>query len=107
MALQATTPGQFRQAWLGHLAAMALRPLPRGSSARPGLTIWPRWRSGQYPGTALDHLAGDDRALHLARPLPDPLHPQLAVEPHGHVLPHVATAAEYLDGTVRDPPGHL
>src|SRR5215475_12169668 len=68
-----------------------------------------RWSdsSGENLRTPLDHLAGDDRALHLARPLPDPLHPQFAVEPFGHVLPHVAAAAEHLDGTVGDPPGHL
>src|SRR6202044_2894073 len=45
-----------------------------------------RRSSGQRPRPPLDHLVGDDRALHLAGALPDPLHPQFAEEPLGHVL---------------------
>src|SRR5262249_52629229 len=61
----------------------------------------------QDSGAALDHLAGDDRALDLAGALPDPLDPQLAVEALGHVLAHVAAPAEDLHRAVGDPPGHL
>ena len=47
---------------------------------------------------------GDDVALDLAGALPDPLHPELAVEALGHVLAHVAAAAEDLHRAVGDPP---
>src|SRR5262249_33664973 len=72
----------------------------RGEPARSG-------HLGQGPRAALDHLAGDDRALDLAGALPDPLDPELAVEPLGPVLAHVAAAAEDLHRAIGDPPGHL
>src|SRR2546421_1363105 len=62
---------------------------------------------GQGGGAAFGHLAGYYHALDLAGALPDALDPQLAEEPLGHVLAHVAAAAEHLDGAVGDPAGHL
>jgi hypothetical protein len=55
----------------------------------------------------LGHLAGDDHALDFAGALPDPLDAELAEEALGHVLAHVAAAAEHLDGAVGDPARHL
>src|SRR4249919_1778711 len=63
--------------------------------------------SDQGSDSSLGELVGDDDALQLARPLPDPLDPQLTPEPLGDVLAHVAAAAEDLDTTVSDASGHL
>src|SRR5262245_25549761 len=56
---------------------------------------------------SLGELVGDDQPLDLAGALPDPLDPDLSPQPLGDVLPHVATAAEDLDGSVGDPTGEL
>ena len=50
---------------------------------------------------------GDDQALDLRRPLPDPIDPQLAEEPLGRVLAHVAAATEHLDDAVSAAEGCL
>src|SRR5262249_9117217 len=105
--------GTSRSSWSAPMA-----PCSRGSGRRSRRTTrsWSppsrrtspvRTRLGQGPRAALDHLAGDDRALDLAGALPDPLDPELAVEALGHVLAHVAAAAEDLHRAVGDPPGHL
>ena len=99
-------------------------PRASGSGASPGGKIAasstrPRKGSGKdFLGTAFDtsqtrrpaplgELVGDDQPLDLAGALPDPLDPQLAEEPLGDVLAHVAAAAEDLERPVRDPVGHL
>src|SRR4030066_350155 len=82
----------------------------RASQGRPGLAtaVAPAPRLlDQWCLAALQEAAGDDQTLHLARPLPDALDAQLAIEPLGHVLAHVAAAAEDLDGAVGDAVGHL
>src|SRR5215204_213499 len=56
---------------------------------------------------ALQKAAGEDEALDLARPLPDPVDADLAPEARDRVLGHVATAAEDLEGAVDDAPGRL
>src|ERR1700753_434660 len=56
---------------------------------------------------AFEQLAGDDGPLDLAGAFPDAFHPQFAVEALGHVLAHVAAAAEHLHGPVGDPVGHF
>ena len=49
-------------------------------------------------GAALEQAARDDEPLDLARPLPDAVDPQLAVEPRSRVLDHVPAPAEDLHG---------
>src|SRR4051812_1303761 len=56
---------------------------------------------------ALQEAAGEDEALDLARPLPDPVYANLAPEARDRVLGHVATAAEDLEGAVDDAPRGL
>src|SRR5215813_8292354 len=71
----------------------------RGAEAGAGL--------GEGGGGAFGHLAGDDHALDFAGAPPDPLDAELAEEALGHVLTHVATAAEHLDGAVGDTARHF
>ena len=52
-------------------------------------------------------LVADDDPLDLGCSLPDPVDPEFAEEPLGHVFPHVAAAAENLDRPVGHPVGHL
>src|SRR5688500_14866380 len=56
---------------------------------------------------ALQQSVGDDQALDLAGALPDALDAQLAIEALGHVLAHVAAAAEDLHRAVGDAVRHL
>lgn len=63
--------------------------------------------SDQTCNAGLGHPAGHDRPLDLAGAFPDPLHAQLAEEPLGDVLAHVATATEHLHGAVGYAVGHL
>src|ERR671912_2018839 len=56
---------------------------------------------------ALQQSAGDDRALYLARALPDAVDPELAVVPLGRVLSHVPAATEDLDRPVGHTARHL
>src|ERR1700744_6731883 len=51
---------------------------------------------------ALGHLVGDDHPLDLRGPLPDAVHPDVAVQPLDRVLAHVAAAAEDLPRAVDD-----
>src|SRR5262245_65684213 len=59
------------------------------------------------PGAPLEDAAGDDRALDLARPLPDAIDAKLAVEAGSRVLDHVPATAERLHRAVGDAAGHL
>ena len=56
---------------------------------------------------ACEDAAGDDRALDLARALPDAVDTQLAIEAGGGVLDHVAATTERLHRAVHHAPGHL
>src|SRR5712691_5378200 len=53
---------------------------------------------------ALEEAARDDSSLDLARPLPDPVNPQLAEEAGGCVLDHVPAASHYLERRSATPP---
>src|ERR1039458_6251621 len=50
--------------------------------------------SGQGGRAAFGHLRGDDRPLDFAGAFPDALDPQFPEEALGHVLAHVAAAAQ-------------
>src|SRR5262245_61147253 len=56
---------------------------------------------------ALVEAAGDDDPLDLAGAFPDAVDAQLAEEALGHVLPHIAAAAEDLHRAVGHPVRHL
>src|SRR3954447_12286768 len=70
---QSTTSSEIRH---------AMRPSYRQGAAR----------LEEGAGAVLGQPAGDDQPLDLARAFPDPLDPQLAGQPLGRVLPHVAAA---------------
>src|SRR6187200_1971659 len=61
----------------------------------------------QRPRAALGQLIGHDVALDLGGALPDAFDAELAPEALGHVLAHVAAAAEDLHGAVGHAVGHL
>src|SRR5689334_18658592 len=100
---------------LDNFSSIRDKARPSGTSALlpdGGLTLTGDARgrgppSHQRRQTPLAELVRDDHPLHLAGALPDPLHPQLAVEPLGDVLAHVAAAAKDLHGTIGHPVGHL
>src|SRR6266536_1679190 len=104
LAPAADQPGaRGRPAWRPRPASPAPAAGQPGARGRPA----PALALDQRRHAPLGQLIGNDRALDLAGALPDPLHPQLAEEPLGDVLPHVAAAAEHLHSPVSDPAGHL
>src|SRR5581483_6606408 len=79
-------------------AAMRCPPL---CAARPGASPW---KSALGAG---ERRAGDDDALHLARPLVDHRDPRVAEVPLGAELPDVAVAPMDLHRVVADADGRL
>src|SRR5688572_11050510 len=82
-------------------------PLPTSPSLGEEISVSASSLFDQRRLPALQQAIGDDEALDLARAFPDALHPQLAIESLGHVLAHVAAAAEDLHRAVGDPARHL
>src|SRR5579862_9378665 len=73
------------------------------STARTGLMAFSKASLDQLSLAALVEAVRDDQALDLAGSFPDAIDPELAEEPLGDVLAHIAPATEDLDRPVGDP----
>src|SRR5205823_12156118 len=69
--------------------------------AASAMSVLPLSRQGSR--AALGQLVGDDHALDLRGPFPNPVHSKLPIEAFGHVLPHVPSPSEDLHGPVGHP----
>src|SRR5262249_3856796 len=78
-------------------------PFDAAGAAGPSVEVMPSADDGR--DAALLERPRDDQPLDLGRPLPDPVDAQLAQEPLGRVVAHVAATAEHLHRAVRTPPG--